>query len=67
MSEKTIVLRKGDHWYVISSSEGDQNEIMLALLEYAEQETYNIDREDVTDLVNELGWQMEIHDNLSAA
>ncbi|MBN2711540.1 MAG: hypothetical protein JXR97_03780 [Planctomycetes bacterium] len=65
--EKTIVLRKDDQWYIISSNEGDEKEILVTLLEYAEKGTYNIEREDVMELLAKLGWQLEVHDNLSAA
>ncbi|MCD8350136.1 MAG: hypothetical protein LUC93_05935 [Planctomycetaceae bacterium] len=47
MPDKTIVLRKKGHWYVLNSRTGDEREIILALMEYAEQEKYEIEREDV--------------------
>lgn len=67
MSAKTIVLRKDGHWYVISSSEGDEREILLKLLEYAENRTYNIGRREVVDLIEKLGYTLEIHNNLGMA
>jgi hypothetical protein len=65
MEEKTIVLRKGAHWYILNSSAGDEQEILLTLLEYAEQRTYNIDRADVLALIDRLGWSLEVHENVA--
>ncbi len=67
MQDKTLVLRKDAHWYVISSAQGDEREILLALLEYAEEETYNIERDEVMDLVDQLGYRLEVHEDLTAA
>ncbi len=66
MSDKTMVLRKEGHWYVINSQNGDEREILLTLLEYAEQRKYDIARGEVVDLIGQLGWQLEVHDNLCA-
>ena len=67
MADKTIVLRKDDQWYVVTSHDGDEREVLLALLEYTEQQCYNIEREEVLQLIDRLGWRVEIHQNLSAA
>lgn len=61
MPDKTIVLRKKGHWYVLNSRTGDEREIILALMEYAEQETYDIQREDVYKLMDKLGWKLEVY------
>jgi hypothetical protein len=60
MREKTMVLRKNGHWYVLNSRSGDEREILLALMEYAEQERYDISREDVYGLMEKLGWKLEV-------
>jgi hypothetical protein len=61
MGEKTIVLRKGEQWYVITSHQGDEREILLTLLEYAEQRKYDIQRSEVLQLIDRLGWKLEVH------
>lgn len=66
MNERTIVLRKGGHWYVVNSREGDEREVLLTLLEHAENRRYAIDRDDVVRLIHELGWELEVHDSLVA-
>jgi len=67
MKPKTMILRKGSHWYVISSEDGDEREILLTLLEYSEQTTYNIERTEVLQLIDQLGWELEVVPNLDAA
>ncbi len=67
MAEKTIMLRKEDHWYMFNSVAGDEGEILLALLEYAECESYNIEYDEVIELADRLGWTIEMHDNLDLA
>lgn len=67
LDNKTIILRKGAHWYVINSDTGDEAEMLLALIEYSEGETYNINRSEVLELVDRLGWELEVHNNLGAA
>lgn len=67
MGRKTMVLRKQDHWYIISSGAGEESELLLALLEFAEQTEYNIERGEVEALLQRLGWTLEIHDNLNVA
>lgn len=67
MHDKTLVLRKDAHWYVISSACGDEREILLALLEYAEEARFNIGRDEVYALLERFGWVLEEHDNLAAA
>ncbi len=64
---KTIVLRKDDHWYVINSGSGDEKEILLALIEYSEQQVYNIQRGEVDKLITELGWEVQILPDADAA
>ena len=61
MRDKTMVLRKNGHWYVLTSASGDEREIILALLEYSEQERYDISRDDVYRLMERLGWRLEIY------
>lgn len=61
MREKTIVLRKKGHWYVLNSHTGDEKEIILALLEYAEQRKYDISPTEVYALMEQLGWKMEVY------
>ncbi len=61
MREKTIVLRKNGHWYVLNSRNGDEKEIILALMEYAEEEQYDIEPREVYDLMEKLGWKMEVY------
>ena len=59
MLEKTIVLRKNGHWYVINSQAGDEKEILLALIEYSEQKKYDIEMTEVNELAEQLGWKVE--------
>lgn len=61
MREKTIVLRKNGHWYVLNSHNGDEKEIILALMEYAEREKYDILPAEVYSLMEQLGWKMEVY------
>jgi hypothetical protein len=61
MNEKTIVLRKNGHWYVLNSETGDEKEIILALMEYAEKEQYGIEANEVYSLMEQLGWKMEVY------
>lgn len=61
MLEKTVVLRKKGHWYVLNSRTGDEREIILALLEYAEQEKYDISVDEVYQLMDKLGWRLEVY------
>ncbi len=58
MLSRTIVLRKGDHWYALTSRDGDEESILLTLLEYAEQRRFNIRREEVFELIDRLGWRL---------
>ncbi len=59
--EKTIVLRKNGHWYVLNSSTGNEREIILALMEYAEQKQYEIELDEVYSLMEQLGWKLEVY------
>ena len=61
MREKTLVLRKNGHWYVMNSSAGDEREIILALMEYSEQEHFDIEPEEVDSLMEQLGWRLEVY------
>ena len=61
MYDKTIVLRKNGHWYVINSQTGDEREIILALMEFAEQEKYDISVDEVYSLMEQLGWKLEVY------
>lgn len=61
MTDKTVVLRKKGHWYVLNSRTGDEREIILALLEYAEQEKYDISASEVYQLMDKLGWKLEVY------
>lgn len=61
MLDKTIVLRKKGHWYVLNSRTGDEREIILALLEYAEHEQYDISLGEVYQLMEKLGWKLEVY------
>lgn len=64
---KTIVLRKGDQWYIFNSKDGDEREILMTLLNLAEEELYAFDRSDVMQLIEQLGWKLETHENLEKA
>ncbi|MFW5857217.1 MAG: hypothetical protein ACOCX4_05000 [Planctomycetota bacterium] len=66
MSDKTIVLKKDGHWYVINSATGDEREILLTILEYAENRRYNISKDEVLALVEKLGYELDVHENLLA-
>ncbi len=59
--EKTIVLKKNGHWYVLNSRTGNECEIILALMEYAEQEHYDIAPGEVYSLMEQLGWKLEVY------
>lgn len=61
MPDKTIVLRKNGHWYVLNSGNGDEKEIILALLEYVEQQKYDISPREVDSLIDQLGWKLEVY------
>ncbi len=61
MYDKTIVLRKKGHWYVLNSRTGDEREIILTLMEYAEQEQYDISPNEVYSLMEQLGWKLEVY------
>ena len=61
MPDKTIVLRKQGHWYVLNSRTGDEKEIILALMEYADQQKYDISHDDVYNLMDKLGWKLEVY------
>jgi hypothetical protein len=67
MPEKTLVLRKDAQWYVVTSDAGDEREILLTLLEYSEKTTYNVEREDVLELIDHLGYRLEVHEGLGMA
>jgi hypothetical protein len=67
MEEKTIVLKKNGHWYILNSCAGDEREILHALLEYSEQQEYDIERSDVVELIHQLGYELEVHNNLNVA
>ncbi len=61
MNDKTLVLRKQGHWYVLNSRTGDEREILLALMEYAEQETYGVSLDEVYGLMERLGGRLETY------
>lgn len=61
MADKTIVLRKKGHWYVLNSQTGDEREIILTLMEYAENEHYDIQPSEVYSLMEQLGWKLEVY------
>ncbi len=61
MFDKTLVLRKKGHWYVLNSQTGDEREIILTLMEYAEQEEYDIKLDEVYSLMEQLGWKLEVY------
>jgi transcription antitermination factor NusG len=63
MTDKTIVLKKDGHWYVISSSTGDEREILLTILEYAENRKYNIAKSEVLSLIEKLGYELDVHED----
>lgn len=67
MSEKSIILKKDGHWYIINSSAGDEKEILLTILEYAENKKYNINQNEVMSLIDKLGYEIDIHNNLGLA
>jgi transcription antitermination factor NusG len=67
MSEKTIILKKDHHWFVINSSSGDEREILLTILEYAENQRYNICKDEVLTLIEKLGYQLDVHQNFNLA
>ena len=66
MSEKSIVLKKDGHWYIINSSTGDEKEILLTILEYAENKRYNINKSEVMNLIDKLGYEIDVHQNLAS-
>ncbi|MCL2000163.1 MAG: hypothetical protein FWG74_01895 [Planctomycetes bacterium] len=61
MLDKTIVLRKKGHWYIINSRTGDEKEIILTLMEYSEQKKYDIAKDEVYALMEQLGWKLEVY------
>lgn len=61
MFDKTLVLRKKGHWYVLNSRTGDEREIILTLMEYAEQEQFDIKLDEVYSLMEQLGWKLETY------
>ena len=61
MREKTLVLRKNGHWYVLNSNKGDEREILLALMEYAEEEHFDIEAGEVYSLMEQLGYRLEVY------
>ncbi|MFH0910076.1 MAG: hypothetical protein V1918_00990 [Planctomycetota bacterium] len=63
MSDKTIVLKKDGHFYIINSATGDEREILLTILEYSENRKYNISRNEVLALIKELGYELEVYQN----
>ncbi|MBN1256564.1 MAG: hypothetical protein JXA52_02530 [Planctomycetes bacterium] len=67
MSDKTIVLKKDGHWYVINSAEGDEREILLTIIEYAENRKYNITKNEVLALIEKLGYELDIHNSFGVA
>lgn len=67
MSDKTIVMRKAGHWYVINSETGDEKEMLLTLLQYSENKEYNIEQTDVLSLADQLGWEIDVYPNVGAA
>lgn len=67
MEPKTLVLRKDRHWYVISSADGDEEKILLTLLEHAENRTYNVETDDVLQLIDHLGWRLEVYEDMGLA
>ena len=64
---KTIVLRKDGHWFIINSKDGNPRDIILTLLEYSENKRYSIGKEDVSTLCEKLGYSLEIHENIDLA
>lgn len=67
MSDKTIVLKKDGHWYIINSASGDEREILLTVLEYAENRKYNISKNEVLALIEKLGYEVDVHKNFGLA
>lgn len=67
MPEKTLVLRKDNHWYVINSASGDEEEILLTLLSYSENKSFNLEEQEVLQLVDRLGYTLEVYDGVDAA
>lgn len=66
-TNKTIVLRKDGHWFVINSSDGNPRDIILTLLEYSENRRYSVGKEEVATLCEKLGYSLEIHENFGIA
>jgi hypothetical protein len=67
MSDKTIILKKDGHWYIINSAAGDEREILLTLLEYVENRKYNISKSEVLALIEKLGYSLDVHQNFGIA
>ncbi len=64
---RTIVLRKADQWYIFNSQDGDERQILIALLNLSEQELDKFEGEDVFKMVESLGWRLEVYQNLERA
>ncbi|GEM_PF-1634399 len=67
MSDKTIVLKKDGHHYILRSASGDEREILLTILEYAENRRYNIGKNEVMALLRKLGYQVSVHKDFGVA
>lgn len=58
---KTVVLRKSSHWYVLNTTESNEKEIILALIEHAEQDTFQVNTSEVYQLAESLGWTISAY------
>jgi hypothetical protein len=65
--EKTMILKKSGHWYVINSSSGNEKEILLTILEYAENKKYNISENEVMHLIDKLGYELDSFNDMGIA
>lgn len=59
-NERTVVLRKGAHWYVFTMGEDDMEAMLLRLVEHAEETTYDVGSMQVTTFLEDLGWEIEV-------
>lgn len=67
MQDKTIVLRKQAHWYIINSQDGSEEDILRTLLQYSQLDDCNLEEGDIHELLERLGWELEVHSNLKVA
>ena len=57
--DKTIVVHKDEHWWIINSSKGDEKEILRMLLKYAKDEKHTLQEWEALSLIDQLGYKLE--------